>query len=115
MTKVKHAKSSLRRKKKIFKTVKGQVGSRSKLLKTAKEAARKALIANYIGRKKKKGDFRSLWITRVTAACRAEGTSYSKFMAGLKKAEIELNRKMLAEMAVTDPQAFRELIEKVKA
>ena len=114
MTKVKHAKSSLRRKKKIFKTVKGQVGSRSKLLKTAKEAVRKSLIANYIGRIKKKGDFRSLWITRITAACRAEGTSYSKFMAGMKKADIELNRKMLADIAVKDPAAFKELIEKAK-
>jgi large subunit ribosomal protein L20 len=115
MTKVKHAKSSLRRKKKIFKAVKGQVGSRSKLLKTAKEAVRKSLIANYIGRKKKKGDFRSLWITRITAACRAEGTSYSRFMAGLKKTQIALNRKMLAEMAANDAEAFRELVEKAKA
>jgi large subunit ribosomal protein L20 len=115
MTKVKHAKSSLRRKKKIFKIVKGQVGSRSKLLKTAKEAVRKSLIANYIGRKKKKGDFRSLWITRITAACRAEGTSYSKFMSGMKKAGIELNRKMLSDIAANDPEAFKELTEKVKA
>ena len=114
MTKVKHAKSSQARKKKIFKTVKGQVGSRSKLLKTAKEAARKSLIANYIGRKKKKGDFRSLWITRITAMCRAEGTSYSKFMAGMKKADITLNRKMLAELAAQDAPAFKELIEKAK-
>lgn len=115
MTKVKHATSSLRRKKKVFKTVKGQVGSRSTLLKTAKEAVRKSLIANYIGRKKKKGDFRALWITRITAACRAEGTSYSKFMAGLKKANIDLNRKMLAEIAAKDIKAFKGLVEKVKA
>lgn len=115
MTRVKHAKSSLRRKKKVFKIVKGQVSTRSKLLKTAKEAVRKSLIANYIGRKKKKGDFRALWITRITAACRAEGTSYSKFMNGLKKANITLNRKMLAELAANDPKAFRELLGKVKA
>ncbi len=115
MTKVKHAASSLRRKKKIFRTVKGQVGTRSKLLKTAKEAVRKSLIANYIGRKDKKGDFRALWITRITAACKAAGTSYSKFMNGLKKAEITLNRKMLADLAANDPKAFRELLDKVKA
>ncbi|MFA6636530.1 MAG: 50S ribosomal protein L20 [Candidatus Omnitrophota bacterium] len=115
MTKVKHAKSSLRRKKKIFKIVKGQVGSRSKLLKTAKEAVRKSLIANYIGRKKKKGDFRSLWITRITAACRAQGTSYNKFMSGMKKTGIALNRKMISDIAANDPEAFKELAEKVKA
>ncbi len=115
MTKVKHAASSRKRKKKIFKLVKGQVGARSKLLRTAKEAARKSLIENYIGRKKKKSDFRSLWITRITAACRAEGTSYSKFMAGLKKADIALNRKMLADLAMNDSQAFKKLLEKAGA
>lgn len=115
MTRVKHAASSLRRKKKIFKTAKGQRGSRSKLLKTAKEAVRKSLISSYIDRKKKKGDFRSLWITRITAACRAEGISYSRFISGLKKANISLNRKILADLAVRDEKAFKALVKKVKA
>ncbi|HPN73480.1 MAG TPA: 50S ribosomal protein L20, partial [Candidatus Omnitrophota bacterium] len=85
MTKVKHAASSLRRKKKIFRTVKGQVGTRSKLLKTAKEAVRKSLIANYIGRKDKKGDFRALWITRITAACKEISLFiFSAYVVGYK-------------------------------
>ena len=115
MTRVKHAKSSLSRKKKVFKSVKGQRGSRSKLLKTAKEAARKSLIASYIGRKKKKRDFRSLWITRITAACKGEGISYSRFISGLKKADIVLNRKVLADLAVRDEKAFKALVKKAKA
>ncbi len=114
MTKVKHATSSLKRKKKVLKAVKGQRGARSKLLRTAKEAARKSMISNYIDRKKKKSNFRSLWITRITAACRAEGLSYSKFIAGLKQANIELNRKMLANIAANDAPGFKALIAKVK-
>lgn len=113
MSRVKHAPSSLRRKKKVLKAVKGQTGARSKLLRTAKEAARKSMIANYIDRKKKKSDFRSLWITRITAACRAEGISYSKFISGLKKAKIELNRKILADLAANDNRGFKALIKKV--
>ena len=112
MARVKHATSSLKRRKRVLKSVKGQRGSRSKLLRTAKEAARKSMIAQYIGRKDKKGDFRSLWITRITAACRAEGISYSKFIAGLKSSKIELNRKILADLAVNDEKAFKTLVKK---
>ena len=102
MTKVKHAPSSLKRKKKVLKAAKGQRGARSKLLRTAKEAVRKSMIANYAGRKQKKGDFRALWITRISAACKEEGISYSKFIAGLKSAKIELNRKILADLAMNE-------------
>ena len=115
MSRVKHAASSLRRRKKVLKAAKGQQGSRSKLLKTAKEAVRKSLISNYIDRKKKKRDFRSLWIARITAACKDEGISYSKFIAGLKKAKIELNRKILADLAATDNRGFKTLVKKAKA
>jgi len=114
MTKVKHAPSSLKRRKRTLKAAKGARGARSKLLKTAKEAVRKSLVANYIGRKKKKRDFRSLWIARITAGCRAEGTSYSKFIAGLKEAKIELNRKILADLAANEYRGFKTLIKKVK-
>lgn len=115
MTKVKHAPSTLRRKKKILKAVKGQRGSRSKLYRIAKEASRKSLIASYIGRKKKKADFRSLWITRISAACKAEEISYSKFIAGLKKSKINLNRKSLAYIAANDNRGFKALVKKAKA
>ena len=115
MARVKHAASSLKRKKKVLKAVKGQRGSRSRLLRTAKEAERKGLVSSYAGRKKKKSDFRALWITRITAACRAEGTSYSKFISGLKKAGIILNRKILADIAASDSAGFKTLVEKTKA
>ncbi len=115
MSKVKHAVSSRKRRKKVLKAVKGQRGARSKLLKTAKEAARKSLIANYIGRKKKKRDFRALWITRITAACKLEGISYSKFISGLKKIGVILNRKILSEIAADDNRGFKLLVKKVKA
>ena len=113
MTKVKHATSSLKRRKKVLKIVKGQRGSRSKLLRTAKEASRKSLIASYIGRKKKKSDFRGLWIVRLSAACKAFGISYSKFIDGLNKAKIKLNRKMLSEIAVQDEKGFKKIVETV--
>lgn len=112
MTKVKHAASSLRRRKKVLKAAKGQRGSRSKLLRIAKEAVRKGMISNYVDRKKKKRDFRALWIVRITAACREEGTSYSKFIAGLKQAKIELNRKILADIAASDNRGFKALVKK---
>ncbi|MDD5634217.1 MAG: 50S ribosomal protein L20 [Candidatus Omnitrophica bacterium] len=114
MTKVKFAPSSRRRRKKTLKAAKGQRGARSRLLRTAKEAVRKAMIYQFKDRKRKKREFRSLWITRISAACKAEGISYSKFIAGLKKAKIELNRKCLAEIARNDSKAFKELVEKVK-
>jgi large subunit ribosomal protein L20 len=113
MTKVKHAPSSLKRRKKVLKAAKGQRGARSKLFRTAKEAVRKSMISNYVDRKKKKGDYRSLWITRITAACREEGISYSKFIGGLKKSKIELNRKILADLAANDDRGFKALIKQV--
>jgi len=112
MARVKHAPSSLKRRKRTIKAVKGQRGARSKLLKTAKEAGREALITSYIDRKKKKRNFRSLWITRINAACKASGMSYNKFISGLKKSKIELNRKMLAEIALSDPKGLKALIKK---
>jgi len=112
MTRVKHGVSSRRRRTKTIKAVKGQRGPRSKLLKTAKEAGRKSLLAQYVGRKKKKRDFRALWISRISAACKQEGASYSKFIDGLKKAKIELNRKVLAEIACSDNRAFKLLVKK---
>lgn len=114
MTRVKHAVSSRRRRKKALKAAKGQRGSRSKLLRTAKESVRRAMVASYSGRKRKKGEFRSLWISRINAACKTEGISYSRFIEGLKKANIFLNRKMLADTAVNDNRGFKALVKKIK-
>jgi large subunit ribosomal protein L20 len=114
MAKVKHAPSSLKRRKKTLKAVKGQRGARSKLLRTAKEAAIKGMASSYVGRKRKKREFRQLWISRISAACKAEDISYNKFISGLKKAKIELNRKLLAEIALADDRGFKKLIETVK-
>ena len=113
MPRVKHAVSSLKRRKKTLKAVKGQRGSRSTLFRIAKEAGRKALISNYIDRKKKKGNFRSLWVARINAACKDSDMTYSKFIAGLKKAKIVLNRKMLSEIAFSDSTGFKALIKKI--
>jgi large subunit ribosomal protein L20 len=114
MTKVKHAPSSLKRRKKTLKAAKGQRGSRSKLLRTAKEAVRKGMASSYVGRKRKKREFRQLWISRISAACKEEGISYSKFMSGLKKAKVEMNRKVLAGIAADDSRAFKKLVEITK-
>jgi large subunit ribosomal protein L20 len=114
MTRVKHAPSSLKRRKKTLKAVKGQRGARSKLLRTAKEAVRKGMASSYVGRKRKKREFRQLWISRISAACKGEDISYNKFIAGLKKAKIELNRKLLAEIALIDDRAFKKLVETIK-
>ena len=89
--------------------------TKSKLNRAAQEAVEKALRYGFVGRRRKKRDFRSLWIVRIGAACRAAGISYSKFMSGLKKAEIELNRKVLADMAANDQTAFAALVEKAQA
>jgi large subunit ribosomal protein L20 len=89
--------------------------TKSKLYRAAQEAVEKALKYAYVGRKQKKRSFRSLWIVRIGAACRTEGLSYSKFMNGLSKAGIELNRKMLAEIAASDDAGFRQLVEKAKS
>lgn len=103
-----------KRANKILKDVKGFRGSRSKLFRTAKDARRRALENSYKHRRMKKRDFRSLWITRIGAATRQHGMSYSTFIHGLKVANIDLNRKVLADMAINDKQGFQELVEQVQ-
>ena len=115
MARVKGAMNTRKRHKKILKLAKGYRGAKSKLYRTANQAVMKSLVYSYIGRKQKKRDFRKLWIARINAAARMNGISYSRFMNGLKKADITLNRKMLAEIAIADPAAFTALVEKAKA
>ncbi len=115
MARVKGALSTRKRRKKVLKLAKGYFGSKSKLFRTAKEAVMKSGQYAYIGRKQKKRNFRSLWITRISAACRMNGTNYSTFMNGLKKANVTLNRKMLSEIAINDAAGFTALVEKAKA
>ena len=115
MARVKGAMMTRKRRNKVLKAAKGYWGSKSKHFKMAKQAVMKSGNYAYIGRKQKKRDFRSLWITRISAQCKVNGMNYSTFMHGLKKAGIELNRKMLAEIAVADPAAFTALTEKAKA
>ncbi|MDO5715820.1 MAG: 50S ribosomal protein L20 [Tissierellia bacterium] len=114
MARVKRAVNAKKRHKKILKQAKGYFGAKSKLFRPANQAVMKSLNYAYIGRKHRKRDFRKLWITRINAAARMNGMSYSKFINGLKKANIEINRKMLSEMAINDPQAFAKLVEVAK-
>ena len=115
MARIKGAMATRKRRKKVLKAAKGYYGSKSKLFKTAKQAVMKSGNYAYIGRKQKKRDFRRLWIARISAACKMNGVNYSTFINGLKKANIELNRKMLSEIAISDPAAFTALVEKAKA
>ena len=115
MARVKGAMMTRKRRKKVLKLAKGYFGSKSKHFKMAKQAVYKSGNYAYIGRKQKKRDFRRLWITRISAACKMNGMNYSPFMNGLKKAGIEINRKMLAELAVNDKAAFTQLTELAKA
>ena len=115
MARIKGAMHTRKRHKKILKLAKGYRGGRSRLFRTANEAVMKAMSNAYIGRKQKKRDFRRLWIARISAACKMNGVNYSTFINGLKKANIELNRKMLSEIAISDPAAFTALVEKAKA
>ena len=115
MARVKGAMMTRKRRKKILKLSKGYFGAKSKLFRTANEAVMKSLRYAYIGRKHKKRDFRKLWIARINAACRLNGMSYSTFMHGLKLADINLNRKVLADMAVNDAAGFTALTEAAKA
>jgi large subunit ribosomal protein L20 len=101
--------------KKVLALASGFFLTKSKLHRAAQEAVERSLRHGYIGRKHKKRDYRSLWIVRINAACRPAGMSYSKFMAGLKKAGIDLNRKVLADIAATDEAAFRALVDKARA
>lgn len=115
MARVKGALATRKRRKKVLKLAKGYWGSKSRHFKMAKQAVMKSGNYAYIGRKQKKRDFRSLWITRISAACKMNGINYSRFMYGLKKSGIELNRKMLSELAISDPNAFSSLVETAKS
>ena len=111
---IKRAVNAVKKRRSILKQAKGYRGAKSKLYRTAREQVMKSGQYAYIGRKQKKRDFRALWITRINAACRLNGISYSKFIAGLKSKNIELNRKVLADMAVREPEAFSALVGQVK-
>jgi large subunit ribosomal protein L20 len=114
MARVKRAMNSRKKHKKILKLAKGYYGAKSKLFRTANESVIRALRNAYVGRKLKKRDFRKLWIARINAGARANGLSYSRFMNGIKLAGIDINRKMLSEIAINDPKAFTELVEIAK-
>ncbi len=114
MARVKGALATRKRRKKTLKLAKGYFGAKSKLFRTAKEAVMKSGNYAYIGRRLKKRDFRRLWITRISAAAKINGMNYSTFMNGLKKAGVQLNRKMLAELAVNDAAGFATLAETAK-
>ena len=114
MARVKGALATRKRRKKTLKLAKGYFGAKSKLFKTAKEAVMKSGNYAYIGRRQKKRDFRRLWITRISAACKMNGMNYSTFMNGLNKAGIEINRKMLADLAVNDMKGFETLVKASK-
>ncbi len=115
MARIKGAMMTRKRRKKVLKLAKGYFGAKSKLFRTAKQAVMKSGQYAYVGRKQRKRDFRRLWITRISAGAQANGMNYSTFMNGLKKANVTLNRKMLAELAVSDAAAFAGLVEKAKA
>ena len=115
MARIKGAMMTRKRRNKILKLAKGYWGSKSKHFKMANQAVMKSLTYAYIGRKQKKRDFRKLWITRINAACKANGMNYSTFMHGLKLAGVDMNRKMLSETAIHNPAAFSELCSVAKA
>ena len=115
MARIKGAMATRKRRKKELKAAKGYYGGNHRLVKTAKQAVMKSGQYAYIGRKQKKRDFRRMWITRISAACKANGMNYSTFMNGLKKAGVDLNRKMLSEIAIADPAGFTALTETAKA
>ncbi|MBP3923569.1 MAG: 50S ribosomal protein L20 [Ruminiclostridium sp.] len=115
MARIKGALATRKRRNKTLKLAKGYWGGKSRLFKTAKEAVWKSGQYAYISRRLKKRDFRKLWITRISAACKMNGMNYSTFINGLKKADIALNRKMLSEIAISDPEGFTALCEKAKA
>ena len=114
MARVKTARTTRARHKKVIKQAKGYFGAKHYRYRTAKQAVMKSGMYAYVGRKDKKSDFRKLWITRINAAARANGMTYSNLIAGLKKANVTINRKMLAELAVSDPKAFTEIVEVAK-
>ena len=115
MARVKGAMMTRKRRKKILKLAKGYWGAKSKHFKMANQAVMKSLTYAYVGRKRKKRDFRRLWITRISAAAKMNGMNYSRFMNGLKRANVDINRKMLADMAHNDPAAFKALVDLAKS
>ena len=115
MARVKRAVNSRKNHKKVLKLAKGYYGGKSRLFKTANETVIRALRNAYVGRRLKKRDYRRLWIVRINAAARMNGMSYSRFMNGLKVAGVDMNRKMLSEIAINDPKAFANLVETAKA
>ncbi|MDY3286994.1 MAG: 50S ribosomal protein L20 [Eubacteriales bacterium] len=115
MARVKGAMMTRKRRNRVLKLAKGYFGSKSKLFRTANQAVMKSLKYAYVGRRLKKRDFRRIWITRISAAAKLNDMNYSRFMNGLKKAGIVMNRKMLSEIAIADPAAFTALCEKATA
>ena len=114
MARIKGGMNARRKHNRVLKLAKGYRGARPKQYRIAKQAVMRALEESYTGRKQKKRQFRSLWIARINAAARINGLSYSKFMYGLKLAEVSVNRKMLSEMAISDPDGFAALVEVAK-
>ena len=112
---IKRGVNAVKKRRKILKLAKGYFGAKSKLYRVARQAVMKSLSYAYVGRKAKKRDFRKLWIARINAGCRLNGMSYSSFMHGLKVAGVDLNRKVLADIAVNDPAGFTALTETAKA
>ncbi len=115
MARIKRGVTTRRRHKRVLKQAKGYFGRKSKLFKVANQAVMKSGVYAYRDRRRKKRDFRKLWIARINAGSRANGLSYSRFMNGLKKADIALDRKVLADLAVNDKASFANLVEKAKA
>ncbi|WP_304262585.1 50S ribosomal protein L20 [Kallipyga massiliensis] len=114
MARVKGGVNAKKNHKNVLKQAKGYFGSKHTLYRTANQAVIKSMQYAYVGRKLRKRQFRQLWIARINAACRTNGTNYSRFMAGLKKNNIEINRKMLSEMAIHQPEDFKALVDQVK-
>lgn len=114
MARVKRGVNAKKRHKKVLKQAKGYYGAKSKLYRPANQAVMKSLDYAYIGRKLRKRDFRKMWIARINAAARLNGMNYSTLISGLKKANIDINRKMLSEMAISDPEGFSKLVEIAK-
>ena len=115
MARVKGAMATKKRRNRVLKLAKGYRGAKSKQFRTAKQAVMKSLNYAYVGRKLRKREFRRLWIARINAAARLNGLSYSRFMNGLKNANVNINRKMLSELAISNPAAFTQLVETAKA
>ena len=115
MARIKGGMNAKKKHKRVLKLAKGYRGARSKQYRVAKQSVMRALASSFAGRRERKRDFRKLWIARINAAARINGISYSKLMYGLKLAEVDINRKMLSEMAISDPEGFAKLVEVAKA